>query len=134
MYVPAQLGLVEAYIGLGDTGAMDYEESVDLSRAVLEPIIAADPDNSEALVWMAVVLASQELSDYALAEQYLRQALNQNPRNVQGLMEYSNLLGMTNRGDESLQVIQQAALIEPYSTRVLHSLLGIYRDGMGVEM
>jgi TolB-like protein/cytochrome c-type biogenesis protein CcmH/NrfG len=132
-YVPAQLGLAETYILMNETGAMEQEAALSSAEELLRNIIAFDPNNSSALAMLGGILTTGTRTDYAQSEALLQRALEQNPRNVLALKEYSALLFQTGRSG-SLELAQKAAVLDPYSAAVQLGLCRHYMARLELDM
>jgi TolB-like protein/cytochrome c-type biogenesis protein CcmH/NrfG len=132
-YVPAQLGLAEAYIHMDETGAMERELALGKAEDLLNMVLVDDAHNSSALAMLARVLMTRPNPEYGKIEEYLAEALAQNPRNVVALRVYSQL--MFNLGREgALGYSQQAATLEPYSVAVQLTLCRRYMARLNLDM
>ena len=130
-YLPAQLGLAEAYLRSRQAGFIAADEVDGLAEPYLTSVLRQDPENSEALALMGYLLVNNQDPDFQKAEELLRQALYLDPRNVTAMEGLAFLLSFTNRATEALEYSRQAAVLEPYSIRiqlVLATLLRLRGD------
>lgn len=116
LYTPAQLGLVSAWQSQASLGAITGKQATDHSLPLLTLILQREPGNSDALSLMAKVYAQQR--DFAAAEQSHQAALKANPRNATTLIAAGFFLLRLERFSEGMELLQRAAVIEPYSTDV----------------
>jgi len=115
-YTPAQLGLISTWLSMGTTGAITRQQASDNSLPLLTMILQREPDNSRALTLRARIYSQQR--DFETAEKTHRAALNANPRDVNALRSIGSYLFGKERISESIDFLEQAAVIEPYSVDV----------------
>jgi TolB-like protein/tetratricopeptide (TPR) repeat protein len=116
-FTPAQLGLINSWSDLANTGAITRQEAVNRGLPLLEAVLAKQPDNSNARIQMANFRNHQ--NDVAAAEAEFLSALEADPRNARGLQEFGRFLfdrGQERRGTE---LIEAALIIEPYNLKIL---------------
>jgi adenylate cyclase len=116
-FTPAQLGLINSWSDLANTGAITRQEAVNRGLPLLEAVLAKQPDNSNARIQMANFRNHQ--NDAAAAEAEFLSALEADPRNARGLQEFGRFLfdrGQERRGTE---LIEAALIIEPYNLKIL---------------
>ncbi len=115
-YTPAQLGLINAWLSLGVTGAITRQQATDNSLPLLTMILQREPNNSKALTFRARIFSQQR--DYKAAEKTHMAALDANPRDVNALMSTGSFLVGKERIAEGMTFLRRAATIEPYSVDV----------------
>jgi TolB-like protein/Tfp pilus assembly protein PilF len=115
-YLPTQLALVRTWLELSGTGALAPRDAFAKSDPVITEILSTDPNNSVAYTYRASILDFNE--DYAGAEVAFTRALELNPRNAYALMEFGRFLFDRGKVDEGLELLNQAAQIEPYDIKV----------------
>ena len=116
-FVPARLGLINAWSRLAQTGAITRQEALNRGLPLLETVLATRPENSEARIQLALFRDFQE--DYDDAEQEFLAALEADPRNATGLQEFGRFLFDQGQIDRGMKLIDAALEIEPYAIAVL---------------
>jgi len=116
-YTPARLGLVNAWAGLANTGAISVQSALTRGVPILDAVLAEQPDSSEARVLMARLHALD--NDFEAAETQFINALELNPRNAAALQEYGRFLFNISRLEQGMGLIEAALEIEPYATPLL---------------
>jgi TolB-like protein/Tfp pilus assembly protein PilF len=116
-YLPARLALVYAWSRMANTGAISREEAVSRGLPLLETVLGAQPDNSEAHVQLALLKRFE--NDHAAAEREFTRALELDPENARGLQEYGRYLFNRGEVERGIELIGEALKIEPYATRIL---------------
>ena len=116
-FTPAKLGLVKSWSHMGLTGVITLQEAVNRGMPILEAVIEAEPENSDARVQLAILLAYQ--SDNQAAENEYVAALEADPRNASGLNEFGRFLYNNGQVERGLALIDAALEVEPYDVQVL---------------
>ncbi|HEY5776757.1 MAG TPA: tetratricopeptide repeat protein [Xanthomonadales bacterium] len=116
-YLPARIGLVNAWTQMAATGAITGQQAIQRGMPMLEQVLAEQPDNSAAHIQMAVLKVFE--GDNETAEKEFITALELDPRNALGLNDYGRFLFDNGRIEHGLELINQALEMEPYAERVL---------------
>jgi len=116
-YTPARIGLAVTLSAMANTGAITREAALDRGMPILDAVLAEQPDNSDALVQMAIFRKYEGNSE--AADEAFVQALNIDPRNVYGLQSYGRFLFDHGSHEQGMELIEAALEIEPYSIQVL---------------
>ena len=116
-YTPAKIGLVTSWTDMANTGAISYQQALDRGIPLLEQVLAEQPQNSTARIQMATLKVFE--GDRATAEKEFIAALDDDPRNAQGLKQYGRFLFNDGRVEQGMELIAAAVEIDPYSVRVL---------------
>jgi len=119
-YIPAQLKWAETWLELTYTGAVPQNEALGKAKPVLEKILKKDPGNSE--VHSTLARFHQIDRKVKAAVQEFQLALDANPRNANALAEFGRLLFGTGKVTRSIEYLNEAGRIDPYSVRVLWNL------------
>jgi TolB-like protein/Tfp pilus assembly protein PilF len=123
-YTPARIGQTRAMLELVGTGALSRQEYIDRATPVLKDILAADPNNADALVLNASVYAFQDDPEELFLE--LDRALVADPRNTEALQGMGNFVFFDGDTDKGLQYLHEAERLDPYSTSVMWDLCSRY--------
>lgn len=116
-FLPAKLGLINAWSQMAKTGAISRQEALTRGLPLLEAVLEEQPDNSDARVQLAIFRIYQE--DYQAAETDFTTALETDPRNATGLQEFGRFLYNGGQVERGLALIDAALKIEPYSVQIL---------------
>jgi tetratricopeptide (TPR) repeat protein len=116
-YTPAKIGLVNSWVLMANTGSISNQQALDRGLPLLEQILEDQPGNSAARFQMAALKVLQ--GDKAAAEKAFTEALDDDPRNADGLKQYGRFLFNNRRIEQAMELINAAVEIDPYSVRVL---------------
>jgi len=124
-YTPAKLKLSKAWLDLAFTGAISHAEAIENVQPFIHEVLEEDPANAEAHVLNARVLWAQKNRDARVQE--LRLALDNDPRNLQALLEMGRFnLFSDGNVKKGLEYIKEAERIDPYSVDVLWEYIVAY--------
>lgn len=99
----------------------EVQKDYDSAESLLEEIIEADPDNSEAKFRLAAIYERKK--DYDRAESLFKEVIQSNPRNAGALNYFGYMLA--DRGirlEEAIRYVQEALAIDPDNGAYLDSL------------
>ncbi|HSE26796.1 MAG TPA: protein kinase [Gemmatimonadales bacterium] len=117
-YAPAQAALGDAYLWLGEQGALRQDEGCGLASTAIHAALAADPSVTEA----HIAMAQWQLNcnwNWPEAERSYRTALELNPGSAVVHQYYGRGLSrVTRRLDEGLREIQRARELDPLSPTI----------------
>ncbi len=102
--------------------------TTDLERAevALETALALDSDLPRALSARGLLLLEQVPPEYTAAEDVIRRALARNPNDVDAMNWLASVLLQQDRYDESLDVMERAARLDPLHGSVISNLARRY--------
>jgi len=118
-HVPAKLRLAKLYL-LG--------RATDEAAALVQQVLALEPDNSVALYLMAGV--SEQKQDIDGALQLSKSAIKADPDNVEALAFFASLLAGKNKTDQAITLLTQGIEKTPDNIQ-LRLLLGMIYSGEG---
>lgn len=130
-YALAYSGLSDAYQLLSNNHNMiPVDESVALSRPLLDRAVALDPESAE--VWASVGLMEIHAREFDRAQTALRKAIDLNPSYAPGYLWYASLLGRQSgeADEEALEVYRKVLTIDPLS-RVAQNNIAAQLMGLG---
>lgn len=116
-YTPAKIGLVTAWTRMAMTGSISRQQALDRGMPLLEQVLAEQPHNSAARIQMATLKVFD--GDNEAAEKEFIAALDNDPRNAQGLKQYGRFLFNIGRVEQGMELIDAAVDIDPYSVLAL---------------
>jgi len=119
-YALAYAGLADAYIFGAGTG-MPQKEAHRLAREAATKALSIDPQLGEAHAALAEVLLYDEW-DFSGAERELKRAIELNPNYAEGHHEYSHLLLLLGRPDESFVESMKLLELDPVSETAIGHL------------
>jgi TolB-like protein/cytochrome c-type biogenesis protein CcmH/NrfG len=110
-FAPAWITLGRVYqIGADPIGVRPIDESTDLARDAYQRALAIDPQNDQALAFLALIEG-----DDATAYDYLRQALASNPGDAPNLRRVGWMELERGRIDEAIDLTERSNAIDPIS-------------------
>ena len=127
-YASAWSGIADCYALLGFTpyGAMRPTDAFPRAKAAAQKALALDDTIAEAHSSMALCAFWYDW-DWDGAERAFRRALEMRPDNIPGYVWYSELLSVTGRADEAVDVARRATSLDPLSASAAGQLsLALY--------
>jgi len=116
--IALQLDLAQLYREAGQTA--NYESRAEAARSALDQIDIQGSERPEYLRLKAS--AAIDSGDYQAADADLREALKLAPENLNIILNYGNLLRMTNQPDAAAKTYETALKLDPENPSALESL------------
>jgi tetratricopeptide (TPR) repeat protein len=116
-YTPAKLALVETWVAQAGTGAISYQEAIDRGLPMLRGILETQPENSQAHTLLAQL--EEYAENYPEADRQFVRALELDPNNATALGQYGRFLFNRGEQERGMQLIDEAVVRDPLSTRIL---------------
>jgi DNA-binding winged helix-turn-helix (wHTH) protein/tetratricopeptide (TPR) repeat protein len=110
-FAPARCGLAEAYLRLGEQGALPANEAFPAARRAAEEALAIQP-GAEPLALLAQLYLNYEW-DWSAAEDAYRRALRIDPEFLSARLGYARLLSASGRHAEALSLMDEAEAWNP---------------------
>jgi len=116
-YVPAYAGLADAYMLMGEQGAIPQRESRVLAGAAIETAIELDANFTGGQATLGHWRLHYEM-DWAGAERAFKLAIEQNPGDALAHARYGRCLSFFGRFDEAVASLDRAKELDPLSPLV----------------
>jgi len=132
-FAPAFAGMAQAYIYLGGwASSQDPKSVLPLAKLAAENALQLDPDLAEA--HFARGMLHRVEWQWEAAEREFKLAIELDPSDSVGLIEYANFLGSMGRADEAVEIGRLAVEVDPVSPMVYNELAyALYADGKNAE-
>ncbi len=98
------------------------QDQIDHSRRAIDTALSRKPDLLRAIAAQALYLSAANPPDLAGTEKMLREVLSRDPNMIDALNWYSGVLFQQGREEESREILERAARLDPYHPAIASNL------------